>query len=168
MTTQRQPSHVDIKIVKETRVAVLEHRGDPQLIGDSIRKFIEWRKQNNVSPRVTHAANVMSHTFNILYDDPDTTEPAEFRLDLCASTEREVAPNDAGIVAKVIPGGRCAVIRHVGSDDTLNEALKYLYSEWLPHSGEELRDYPLYIQRVRFFPDVPEHAAIIDAFLPLK
>ncbi len=168
MNTQRQPSQVDIKIFKETRVAVLEHRGDPRLMGDSIRKFIEWRKQNNLSPRVTHTSNVMSHTFNILYDDPDTAEPAEFRLDLCASTEREVAPNDVGVVTKVIPGGRCAVIRHVGSDDTLNETLKYLYSSWLPHSGEELRDYPLYIQRVRFFPDVPEHEAIIDAFLPLK
>jgi AraC family transcriptional regulator len=43
-----------------------------------------------------------------------------------------------------------------------------LYLEWLPQSEEELRDFTLYFQRVSFFPDVPEHEAITDVFLPLK
>ncbi len=30
-----------------------------------------------------------------------------------------------------------------------------------PLSGEELREFPLFLQRVSFFPDVPEHKAII-------
>ena len=156
--------HVDqvrIDTVEDTRVAVLEHRGDPARLGDSIRKFIAWRKQNRLPPRV-------SATFNILYDDPASTEPDAFRLDLCAATEQDVAPNDIGIVTKVIPGGRCAVLRHVGSDDNLGDALRFLYSRWLPHSGEELRDFPLYVRRVQFFPEVPEHEAVTDAFLPLK
>jgi AraC family transcriptional regulator len=68
----------------------------------------------------------------------------------------------------VIPGGRCAVLRHVGSDDTLPVSVRYLYKEWLPNSDEEPRDFPLYFERVRFFPDVPEHEAITDVFLPLK
>ena len=37
-----------------------------------------------------------------------------------------------------------------------------------PASGEEPRDFPLYFQRVSFFPDVPEHEAITDVFLPLR
>jgi AraC family transcriptional regulator len=60
------------------------------------------------------------------------------------------------------------VLRHFGSDDTLGETVSYLYSEWLPDSAEELRDFPLYCQRVEFFPDVPENEAITDLFLPLK
>ena len=153
---------VRIDIFKDTRVAVLEHRGDPRHIGDSIRRFIAWRKQNQLPPR-------SSATFNILYDDPARTEPDDFRLDLCAAIEhQELATNEFGIVAKIIPGGRCAVLRHVGSDDNLGEALKFLYTGWLPQSGEELRDFPPYVQRVKFFPEVPEHAAITDAFLPLK
>jgi len=152
-----------VKIVSfpDTRVAVLEHRGDPQRLADSIRKFIAWRKENRLPPRV-------SATFNILYDDPSSTEPAAFRLDLCAALEQAIAPNDVGIVPKVIPGGRCAVLRHVGSDDNLDDALRFLYTGWLPHSGEELRDFPLYVQRLKFFPEVPEHEAVTDAFLPLK
>ena len=43
----------------------------------------------------------------------------------------------------------------------------FLYREWLPDSGEELRDFPLYCERVSFFPDVPEREAITDLYLPL-
>ena len=163
MHLNKNMNGVQIRVLefKETRVAVLEHRGDPVLIGDSVRKFIEWRKEVGLPPRI-------SATFNILYDNPVETPPEKFRLDLCAATEKDVAPNDAGIVVKVIPGGRCAVLRHIGSDDGFGEAISHLYAVWLPQSGEELRDFPLYCQRFRFFPDVPEHEAITDIFLPLK
>ena len=46
--------------------------------------------------------------------------------------------------------------------------MSYLYTTWLPASGEEPRDFPLYLQRVRFFPNVPEHEAIIDILLPIR
>ena len=84
-------------------------------------------------------------------DDPTRTPPADFPLDLCAATDRPVAPNDEGIVAKVIPSGRCAVLRHVGPEESFVAALYYLYTDWLPRSGEELRDFPLYCRRVTFF-----------------
>jgi AraC family transcriptional regulator len=71
-------------------------------------------------------------------------------------------------VAKIIPAGRCAVLRHVGTDDTLGQAISTLYQQWLPQSGEALRDYPLYFRRVVFFPEVPENEAITDIFLPIK
>jgi AraC family transcriptional regulator len=104
MSRNYQSEQVRIIETHDTRVAVLEHRGDPALIGDSVRRFISWRKEAGLPPHT-------SATFNILYDDPDGTPPAEFRLDIGAATEREVVPNDVGIVARVIPGGRCAVLR---------------------------------------------------------
>jgi AraC family transcriptional regulator len=161
MKPDNQPEHVKVIMFQENKVAVLEHRGDPNLIEDSIRKFIEWRKQNNLSPQV-------SDTFNILYDNPSETSPENFRLDICVSTERDMNDNSFGIVEKMIPGGRCAVLRYIGNDANLSESITYLYSNWLPLSGEEPRDFPLFLQRVKFFPDVPEPEAIIDVFLPLK
>lgn len=161
MKPNHRPDDVTIIEFPPTEVGVLEHRGDPRRLGESIRKFIEWRKQNQLHPRV-------SATFNLLYDDPAETPPESFRLGLCAATTRPVADNPFGIVGSAIPGGRCAVLRHVGSDDTLGETVRFLYSSWLPASGEELRDFPLYVQRVRFFPDVPEQEAISDVFLPLR
>jgi DNA gyrase inhibitor GyrI len=35
-------------------------------------------------------------------------------------------------------------------------------------SGEQPRNYPLFVQRLLFFPDVAEHDAVLDMFLPLK
>lgn len=161
MSTPTQPEQVRVIHVDDIRVAVFEHRGDPRLVGNSVRRFIEWRKQNKLPPSV-------SATFNILHDNPAEVAPEDYRVDLCAATGREVADNPFGVVGKTIPGGRCAVLRHVGSDDTLVESIRYLYSEWLPQSGEELRDFPAYLQRVSFFPDTAENDAIVDIFLPLR
>jgi AraC family transcriptional regulator len=157
------PQAAQVKVIHfpETKVAALQHRGDPRRIGDSVRTFITWRKQNALPPR-------LSATFNILHDNPEEVAPEDYRLDICAATDREVKENPFGVVGKVIPAGRCAVLRHVGSDDTLAATVRYLYAEWLPQSGEELRDFPLFFQRVSFFPDVPEHEAVTDVFLPLK
>ena len=94
--------------------------------------------------------------------------PEAFRFDVCAATNEAIADNPYGVIEKVIPGGRCAVLRHLGSDDTLRETVACLYSEWLPSSGEEPREFPLFLQRVRFFPDVPEGEAITDVFLPIE
>lgn len=163
MHMKRSWSTEDVRIVDvaEILVGVLEHRGDPAVIGDSVRRFIAWRKQVGLHPK-------KSETFQILYDDPSTTPPAEFRCDLCAASSRPIEPNAFSIVAKTIPGGRCAVLRLIGSDDGLGDAAHYLYGVWLPQSGEELRDFPLYCQRVSFFPDVPEGEAVTDLFLPLR
>ena len=161
MRTAGTQGDVEIVSFPETRVAVLAHRGDPRTLGESIRRFIAWRRENQLPPRV-------SATFTILHNDPDTTPPAEFRHDLCAATRGPIAENPYGVVEGIIPGGRCARLRLVGSDDALGPRLAYLYSEWLPQSGHEPRDFPPFVERVRFFPDVPEHEAVTDIFLPLK
>ena len=154
---------MQVKVVefKETKVAVLEHRRTPGLINDSVQTFIEWRKENKLPPKV-------SETYNIIYDDPATTEPEEFRLDLCASIHSDVKENSYGVIAKMIPGGRCAVLRHTGLDNNIGESFHYLYKKWLPESGEELRDFPCFLHRVNLFPDVPEHEIITDIYLPLQ
>ncbi len=35
-------------------------------------------------------------------------------------------------------------------------------------NGEDLRDFPMYCQRLSFMPDVAEHEAVAEVFLPLK
>jgi AraC family transcriptional regulator len=155
------PGPVEVKSFPTTRVALLEHRGNVLRLGDSIRKFIEWRKENALPPH-------KSATFNIIHNDPNETPPEDFRFDLCAATEAPIAPNDAGVREFVIPGGRCALLRHRGSDDQLGHSIMHLYAKWLPSSGEELRDFPLFMQRTKFFPDVPDGEAETDIYLPLR
>jgi AraC family transcriptional regulator len=161
MTTNYHLTDVELVDFPRTRVAALTHRGDPRRLGETLRAFIAWRRQNKLHPSV-------SATFNIAHDDPSTTPPDDFRFDVCAATDRPIAENAAGVHEQVIPEGPCAMIRHVGSDDTLESAIRFLYAEWLPQSGRELRDFPLFFQRVRFMPEVPEHEAVVDVFLPLR
>lgn len=144
-----------------TRVATLEHRGSPMRLGDTIRRFIDWRRANKLPP-------ARSATFNLLYNDPDDTPTEEFRFGLCAATDQPVESNDVGVLPMAIPAGRCALLRHVGSDDHLGHSIRHLYAQWLPASGEELRDFPLFLQRVVFYPDVADNEAITDIYLPLR
>jgi AraC family transcriptional regulator len=161
MQTTYTLDDVTIRDVAPTPVAVMEHRGDPALIGATIQRFIVWRKAAGLSPK-------SSPTFNVFHCDPRTTHPAEYRIDLCAGTDRPIEANGDRIEAGMIPGGRCAVLRVVGKSDKLELAALYLYRDWLPASGEEARDFPLYCQRLAFFPEVPEHEAVAELFLPLK
>jgi AraC family transcriptional regulator len=161
MTSSYTADQLTIRDVPPTPVAVMAHRGHPSSIGATIQRFIAWRKAAGLRPD-------RSATFNIFHSDPRTTPPGEYRLDLCAATDRKVEPNGAGVEAGLIPGGRCAVLRVMGSSDDLEGAALFLYRDWLPESGEDARDFPLDCQRVSFFPDVPEHEAVTDLFLPLR
>ena len=161
MPTQPQARSVDIVEREDVPVATIEHHGDPARLGQTIRTFIAWRREQRLHPSV-------SATYNIVYNNPDDVPPDAFRMDICAATRDAIAPNAAGVVPKTLAGGRYAVLRHIGSDDTLDQSVAYLYAEWLPASGEALRDAPLLFQRVRFYPDVPEHEAVTDVLLPLR
>ncbi|MCP1340539.1 AraC family transcriptional regulator [Idiomarina sp. M1R2S28] len=153
--------NVEVVEFPETLIATLEHRGSPRSLGNSIRNFIEWRKENRLPPG-------KSKTFNLLYDDPNIIAPEDYRFDLCCSIQHRIEENADGILNKVIPAGKCAVIRHIGSDDALGEPVNYLYSEWLPESSFELRDFPIFLERVSFFPDVQENDSVTDIYLPVK
>lgn len=161
MQTIYTSDDVTIRDVAPTPVAIMEHRGDPATIGATIQRFIAWRKATGLSPKT-------SPTFNVFHSDPRTTPPAEYRMDLCVGTDRPIEANGERIEAGTIPGGRCAVLRVVGNTDNLEPAALYLYRDWLRASGEEARDFPLYCQRISFFPEVPEHEAIAELLLPLK
>jgi AraC family transcriptional regulator len=160
MQTKLSLSDVRLVAFPATRLAHIEHRGSPIHLGETIRSFIRFRKQHGLS-RPTSA------TFNVVYNDPDETPPGDFRFGIGAAIDRAVPANDLGITEFLIPAGRCATLRHHGSDDRLGEAIRYLYAEWLPGSGEEPRDFPLFMQRLAFFPDVPEADSVTDIFLPL-
>tara|TARA_R110002096_G_scaffold42143_4_gene113649 strand:- start:74605 stop:75474 length:870 start_codon:yes stop_codon:yes gene_type:complete len=155
---------MSVKIVKflEEKVAVLEHIGAPETINTSVAKFIEWRKSNSLSP------NASSNTYGVPYSDPAETKPEEFHFDICGTVKEDVPSNPQGVIHKFIPGGRCAVVRHHGSTDTISDTVLPLYSEWLPNSGEELRDFPVYFHYISRMPTVAEHEQITDVYLPLK
>jgi AraC family transcriptional regulator len=145
----------------EARVAALEHRGPIGLINQSVGKFIEWRKLSGQSPVAS------SRTFGIPRGNPDTTPPDQFRFDICGEIDEPVRPNAHGVRELVIPGGRCAVVRHVGSTDHIGETIYPVYRDWLPTSGEELRDQPLFFHYLSVYPETPQEQWQTDIYIPL-
>ncbi|WP_444998085.1 AraC family transcriptional regulator [Aliikangiella sp. IMCC44359] len=152
---------VDIVEFKAIKIAVAEHFGDPKLIGHTIEKLIKWRKINKLPPNI-------SRTFNLVYDDPETVQPENYRFDVGASIQSNVDKNDLGIVTKIIPNGLCAKLRVSGGDAAIAQHVRYLYSDWFENSQYELRDFPLFFERITLFPDVPEREMITDIYLPIR
>lgn len=144
-----------------TRVAALEHLGAPGRVNESVRKFIEWRKHSGQSPVSG------SRTFGIPYDNPDTTPPEAFRFAICGEIHEPVAANGFGVHELLIPGGRCAVVRHAGSTDHIGESIYPVFRDWLPTSGEELRDQPLVFHYLSVYPETPMEQWQTDIYIPL-
>lgn len=160
---RREKMPVEIKTFPATQIAMLTHRGQHERINETAARFIAWRKTTGLSPVLT------SQTFGIAPDDPATTDPEVFQFHICGSvTEPIPEDNPFGVVNGTIPGGRCAVLRHCGSHDALTELAQQLYRDWLPASGEELRDFPLYMHYMNFVHEVPEHELVTDIYLPLN
>jgi AraC family transcriptional regulator len=161
MQTTFTTDDVTIRDVPPTKVAIMEHRGDPATLGATIQRFIAWRTAANLHPR-THP------TFTVWRSERRPASPADYSVDLCVGTDQPIEANGERIKAGLIPGGRCAVLRVTGYTDNLEPAALTLYRDWLPASGEDAGDFPIYCQRLSFFPEVPEHEAVAEVFLPLK
>jgi AraC family transcriptional regulator len=161
---RKRPVSQEVTIVDfpTTLLAVLEHKGPVPLINETRRRFLEWRQQTGPAQQDGDLA------LGIAYDNPDTTPPEDFRFGIAGSVEAPVAPNRHGVINKTLPGGRCAVLRHTGAHEEIGESVYYLYHDWLPQSGEELRDCPLFFHFLNCELDTAEHLLSTDIHLPLK
>lgn len=154
--------HVRIVDFPEVKVAALEHCGPAGLVNESVGTFIKWRMQSGQSPVAS------SRTFGIPYNNPDTTPAHAFRFAICGEIHEAVAPNEFGVHEIVIPGGRSVVVRHTGSPDHIGETIYPIYRDWLPASGEELRDHPLFFHYLSAYPETPQEQWQTDVYIPLQ
>ncbi len=155
---------VDIELVnfQQRNIAFIAHKGSPNLVLNTAAKFIEWRKTTGLSPIAS------SETFGIPYSDPSDTPVDEFRFDIAGSHTGLVPDNEFGVKAGEIPAGRCAMAIHKGSHDNIGETIYNMYQNWLPESGEELRDFPCFFKYLNFIHEVNEYELLTEVYLPIK
>ncbi len=129
---------MDVNIIQfpATRIAVLQHRGSPDPVNATAARFyrmaqneraVASRHQRNPGHCPGRSANNAGRRVSFLI----SAAPLSDRL----------AKNAFGVINGEIPAGRCAVARHHGSLDTLAQSVWFLYRDWLPASGETLRDF---------------------------
>jgi AraC family transcriptional regulator len=153
--------NVEIKSQEAIRLAVIEHRGDPKLVANSIDKLINWAKAQpgNLKPNAGEA-------FAIAYDDPKATPAKEFRLDLGIKIPANLKLSGE-IIEKVLPAGRYATAMHKGSRDNIGETVYGLYRDWLPNTDEKLGDLPCVFCYHNFEHEVAETALLTECRLLL-
>lgn len=154
---------VTIREVPPVPVAIMEHRGDRAEVGTTIERFKSWCKDTGLSPETGRPS------FMVFRSERCPTNPDDYSIDLCVGTDQQIGEIDGEMKAGEIPGGRCAVLRYPGNTNNLEPAALYLYRNWLPDSGEEARDFPIYCQRrLSRIPQLRAHEVIVELFLPLK
>jgi AraC family transcriptional regulator len=154
--------NVNIKNMKARRLAVLEHRGDPQKVGDSVSRLINWAKAQTISLKPKAGEG-----FGFAYDDPNTTPTADFRFDL-GITIPEQLTLEGEVIEKRLPAGRYAVAIHKGSRNNIGDTVYGLYRDWLPESGEELGDLPCIFCYHNFDHEVADTELITECWLLLN
>ncbi|KXF83064.1 AraC family transcriptional regulator [Enterovibrio coralii] len=153
---------VEVVQFEAVDIVVLEHRAPPIQFVESVAKFRSWvdkQKMGAKQPRL----------FNLFYDDPSKIEDlSKYRMDIGCEFNNRMDISCGTIVKKQIPAGRCAKLRFVGSSDSFGIAIYYLLYQWLAASGEQMRNYPIILERFNHFPFIKENEAITDIYLPLQ
>lgn len=153
--------NVVIKQIPTRRLAVIEHRGVPEKLGDSVNQLLEWAQSQpiNVKPKAGEA-------FGFAYDDPLKTEPSDFRFDLGITVPEKIKITGK-IVEKYLPAGRYAVAVHKGARETIADTVYSLYRDWLPGSGERLGNLPCIFCYYNFDYEVAETELLTECWLLL-
>lgn len=161
-TKENTTMNVTIQNLDGRRLAVIEHRGDPNRLGESVNKLINWAKTQSMSlkPKPGEA-------FGFGYDDPKLTPTADFRFDLALTIPEQLALKGE-VIEKRLPSGRYAVAVHKGSRENIGETVYALYRDWLPNSGEELADLPCIFCYYNFEHEVAETELLTECRLLLK
>lgn len=121
-----------------TTLAVLKHSGSYQEIGPVfVRAFMLASAHGLAHPDTTG--------FGVYLDDPEQVPVEQLR-----SLAGVSVPADADVGNDLerfeIPAGRCAVLTYTGPYNEMNRPYQWLFSEWLPNSGLEPADFPLFEQ----------------------
>lgn len=155
--------NIEMREINEIRLAMIEHRGDPKYVAQSVNTLIAWAKAQpmNLKPK-------SGDSFAFGYDDPRVVTPDEFRMDLGVRIPESLTIDSDVIVEKRIPAGRYAVALHKGSREQLGDTVYPMYREWLPQSGEELGDLPCVFSYLNFEHDVAETELLTEVWLLLK
>lgn len=122
----------EIMNMPEMRVMTLRHVGPYNRISDAFARL----------GQIADAAQVLgpdTRMLAIFHDDPETTPAAELRSD-AALTLSPGADVPDGLDEMRLPAGRYACTTHIGPYEQLGDAWARFMGEWLPRSGQRVRE----------------------------
>ena len=141
-------------------LATLPHAGDYLEIGAAFdRLFILASDRGLIRDG--------ARSFAVYYDDPEQVA----KQDLRSEAGVEVAPEEEvtePLRRLELPAGRCAVLEHVGPYSELDTAYAWLFGSWLPGSGEQTADFPVFEEYLNDPKNTPPSELRTLIYLPLE
>ena len=125
-----------------------------------------WKKVCNFAGR-KGLFGKSNEFIGISHDDPKVTDPKKLRYDACVTIKGDVKP-EGEVGVRTIQGGRYAVFLHEGPYTEFENTYDYIYGEWLPSSGEELRDDPCFELYLNSPDDTRPENLKTEIYLPLQ
>jgi AraC family transcriptional regulator len=150
---------IAIETLPATRCASIAHSGAYLQIDRAMdRLFTALAAQNKLAPDQAMCA--------LFFDDPDLVPVEALRSRACSPIADDL-PLVAPLEEIVLRGGRYARLRYRGPYTDMREAYRWLLGVWLPQSGYEPDDDPIF----ETYLNNPQHVApadlLTDIHLPL-
>ena len=158
-TTMHQ---VDFRSQGPFTVAAMEHKGDYMNIGRAFEMLFHWLATRGlVDPK--------ARSLGIYFDDPAAVAAADLRSMACCELFAPDAVKLESPVSRMeVAGGEFAVLTQVGPYAQLCFAYQWLYGEWLPKSGRETGEAPVFEIYVSDPRETAPADLVTEIWLPLK
>jgi len=104
---------------------------------------------------------------SIYHDDPKVTNSEKLRTDVCLVLPKPAEPKGE-IGVKEIAGGKYAVFLYQGPYTNLGIVYDTIFAKWLPDSGYELRNAPLYEKYINDPSRTEEAKLKTEIYIPLQ
>jgi AraC family transcriptional regulator len=129
---------VDFRTQGPFTAAAIEHRGEYMNIGRAFEMLFHWLATRGL-------ADPRARSLGVYFDDPAAVPADDLRsMACCELFEPDAVTFDAPVSRLEVAGGEFAVLTHVGPYAQLCFAYQWLYGEWLPKSGRETGDAPVF------------------------
>ena len=158
----KEPSMYPISVepFPATTLAVLRHSGDYQQIGPVfVRAFMLAAAHDLAQPESTG--------FGVYFDDPEQVPVEQLRSLAGVSVARD-AKVTGDLERFELPAGRCAVLTYTGPYNEMSKPYHWLFSEWLPNSGLEPANCPMFEQYLNDPRSTPPAQLQTKICLPVK
>ncbi len=151
---------VTLESLPERRCAGIDHAGSYTQIDHAMGKlFAELARRSALPPQPS--------MIGLFFDDPELRPEVALRSRACMPVPDQIAI-DAPLVETVLRGGSYAKLHYKGSYADMRGAYRWLLGVWLPASGLEPDDAPIFEAYLNDPRDVPAAELRTDIHLPLK
>ena len=163
LAKDEQMKEVEIRKLDPIKLVCIPHKGSYMEIGKAFYELVVWASARGLGGKG-------SRIIGIYFDDPKSVAEKDLRALAGGVVEAdfEFELDDDKVVFHEIAGGRTAVLLHKGPYEQAGRSYDWFYGTWLPQSGEQPADAPMYEEYLNDPQTTPPAELLTEICMPLK